>query len=219
MLAAATEDGLRAWELVVRPVGVGEPTIVARELFADPGHARNLQFHPSGKWLGFQGTVRRDGQDLGGSFVRGLDPQLGPELADRHSYAVQTLGFVGDGQTLLNMDPDRILHFWDLQSRRSVRTLRTLAAGEFTSTYVGNLRVSPDGSKVAVANHNGLGVNIYDLASGRRLYSLPEEPGPVWWFAWHPDGRHLAVARSNGDISLWNLSAVEAVLAAAGLAP
>ena len=75
------------------------------------------------------------------------------------------------------------------------------------------------GSKVAVANHNGRGVNIHDLASGRRLYSLPDDQGSIWWLAWHPDGRHLAVARGNGDISLWNLTEVEAVLAQVGLAP
>ena len=80
-------------------------------------------------------------------------------------------------------------------------------------------RENPDGTKVAVVNYNGLGVNIYDLASGRRLYSLPDEPGSLWWLAWAPDNRHLAVSRSNGDISLWILTAVEALLAQAGLAP
>ena len=216
-ILVAGGDGLRAWELV--PRGATGPPLEARRLFSDPGYSRNLQIHPTGKWIAFEGTLRRNGQDVSGSFLRGLDPPNEPELADRYTWAVQTLGFADGGRTLLSRDPQRTLHFWDLQSHRIVRKLTTLTTGESGSTYVGNFRVSPDGSKVAVANHNGLGVNIYDLASGQRLYSLPDESASIWWLAWAPDNRRLAVARGNGDISLWNLTEVEAVLAKAGLAP
>jgi WD40 repeat protein len=215
----AAGDGLRAWQLLARPPDSTGPTLEARHLFSDPGSPRNLQIHPTGNWIGFEGTIRRDGQTVDGSFVRGLDPHSEPELADRHTCAVQTLGFLNNGQTLLNRHLDRTLHFWDLQTHRIVRTLPTLAAGESASTYVGNLRVSPDGSKVAVANHNGLGVDLYDLVSGRRLYSLPDEAGSIWWLAWAPDNRRLAVSRANGDISVWNLTEVESVLGKAGLVP
>jgi WD40 repeat protein len=97
--------------------------------------------------------------------------------------------------------------------------LPTLAANESSSSLVGNFRISPDGLKVALVNHKGLGVNIYDLVSGQRLYSLPDESGSIWWLAWHPDGHHLAVSRGDGDISLWDLKEVESVLAQAGLYP
>jgi tricorn protease-like protein len=76
-----------------------------------------------------------------------------------------------------------------------------------------------EAERQALANYNGRGVNIYDLASGRRLYSLPDDLGSIWWLAWHPDGRHLAVARDNGGVSLWNLTEMEALLAKVGLAP
>ena len=75
------------------------------------------------------------------------------------------------------------------------------------------------GGYEAVANYCGRGVNVHDLASGRRLYSLPDDPGSIWWLAWHPNGQRLAVARSDGDISLWNLTAVQAEMARVGLAP
>jgi len=210
---------LRAWELVSRSVRAAGPALEARQLFSDPGHFRNLQFHPTGKWVGFEGNLRRGQQDAGGSFIRGLDPRNEPELIDRHSAAVQTLGFADEGRSLLGMGRDRTLYFWDLQTHQVARTLPTLAAGESASTQVGNFRVSPDGLKVAAANHNGLGINIYDLASGRRLYSLPDEMGSIWWLAWHPDSRHLVVSRSDGDISVWDLTEVEAVLAKVGLEP
>jgi WD40 repeat protein len=47
---------------------------------------------------------------------------------------------------------------------------------------------------------------------------LPDETSVIWWLAWHPDGKRLAVARENGDISIWNLPEVEAAIAEAGLA-
>jgi WD40 repeat protein len=216
----AAGDGLRAWELVPRGSGGTGPPLEARQLFCNPGSFRNLQIHSTGKWIGFEGNLRRDGKDVGGSFIRGLEPGNEPELTDTHSAAVQTVGFANSSPNLLHMHiMDRTLRFWDSHSHRIVRTLPTLAAGESISTLIGNFRVSPDSSKVAVANHNGLGVNIYDLASGRRLYSLPDEPGSIWWLAWDPDNRRLAVSRSNGDISLWNVAAMEDVLKQAGLAP
>ena len=213
-------DGIRAWELKNSPRAIGVPSLDARLLFYEPGACRNLQMDPSGTWIGFQGGMRLNGRYLSGSFIRSMSPEAHLNLADSHQSAVQTLGFSAQDNTLVcwSMD-DRALRFWDPISRQIVRTLPTLARGESSSTYVGNFRVSPDGSKVAVANHSGRGVNIHDLASGRRLCSLPDDPGSVWWLTWHPDNRHLAVSRSNGDISLWNLQAVEALLAKVGLAP
>jgi WD40 repeat protein len=215
----AAGDGLRAWELRPRSVGATGPHLEAHQLFKAPGNFRNLQIDPTGKWVGFQGNLGRNGKELSGSFIMGLVSPSEPRLTGGPDWSVQTLGIADNGRTLLSMDGARTLHFWDLQSRRLVRTLPTLGLGESALTYVGNLRVSPDGSQVAIANHNGLGVNVYDLSSGRRRCCLPDETGSVWWLAWHPDGRHLAVSRGNGEISLWNLAEVEAVLAKAGLAP
>ena len=67
-------------------------------------------------------------------------------------------------------------------------------------------RVSPDGDRIAVAAPNLRGVFIHDLKTGELVHSLPDDPGSVWWLAWHPAGDRLAIARSNGHISIWNLS-------------
>jgi WD40 repeat protein len=64
-----------------------------------------------------------------------------------------------------------------------------------------------------MASHSGLGVDLRDPATGKSLYTLPEEPGAVWFLAWSPDSQRLAVSRANGDISIWNLKEVEAQLA------
>ena len=64
---------------------------------------------------------------------------------------------------------------------------------------------------------SGLAVDLWDPATGKLLYTLPEEPGSIWWLAWSPDSQRLAVTRANGDIAVWNLKEVEAQLAQLGL--
>jgi WD40 repeat protein len=219
ILVAAGTGGVRGWELVAAAAGSPGPALFARELFRDPGGARNLAFHPSGEWIAFEGTVRRDGKPFTGSFIRRLGDGEKLERFNTHNSAVQSLGIDAVGRTLVHMTSDRVFHFFDLQSHTSVRDLSSLSTTETSSTYILNFKISKDGSKVAVANHNGRGINIHDLASGRRLYTLPDDAGSIWWLDWHPDGRHLAVARGDGDISLWSLDEVESVLAEAGVGP
>jgi hypothetical protein len=162
-LLVAAGDGLRGWELVPRMADGAEPTLEARLLFREPGGMRNLQFHPSGKWIGFEGNVNLRGQGFAGSFVRGLNPDDEVRLVHRHGSAVQTLGVGANGGGLVHRDHGHALVFSVLGSPQSLRSMSTIAPGEVVSTYVGNFRISPDGSKVAVANHNGRGVNIHDL--------------------------------------------------------
>ena len=64
---------------------------------------------------------------------------------------------------------------------------------------------------------SGLGVDLWNPATGQLLYSLPEKAGAIWWLAWSPDSQQLAVAR--GEIAIWNLKEVEAQLAQLGLQP
>jgi WD40 repeat protein len=85
--------------------------------------------------------------------------------------------------------------------------------------YVPGICLSPDGTKLAVSLVSRPGVEIWDPRTGRRLYSLPDDNGSVWWLAWSADSDKLAVSRSNGDISVWKLPEIERVLAALGLKP
>jgi hypothetical protein len=57
------------------------------------------------------------------------------------------------------------------------------------------------------------------LKTGTRLYSLPDEPGTVYWLAWSQDSGRVAVARDNGKIAVWDLHTVDQILARLGLNP
>ena len=81
------------------------------------------------------------------------------------------------------------------------------------------LTLSPDGSKVAISSESERGVDIWDFKTGTRLYSLPDEPGTVYWLAWSQDSHRVSIARDNGKIAIWDLHTVDQILAGLGLNP
>jgi WD40 repeat protein len=74
-----------------------------------------------------------------------------------------------------------------------------------------------DGSKLAISSESERGLDIWDFKIGTRLYSLPDEPGRVYWLSWSRDGRRLAVARDKGKIAIWDRDAVGQILTKRGL--
>jgi YD repeat-containing protein len=60
-------------------------------------------------------------------------------------------------------------------------------------------------------------ITIWDFRTATWLYSLPDEPGTVYWLAWSPDSRRVAIDRDNGKITIWDLSIVGEILAKPGL--
>jgi|GEM_PF-4569303 WD40 repeat protein len=196
----------------------------------EKGWFRNLLFDPAGRWIAFAGYTSDTtvGPEI---LIRSFNPSIaGGAGPARSSRAVQSMGVLPVSHQIVftardedaqgnRVEGERTLHFLNPATRDIVRSLLLLAPGERSSTCISNLRFSPDGTRLAAANHDGRRVNLYNVASSRRLYSLPDDTGVIWWLAWHPDGRRLAVARESGDISVWNLPEVEAAIAEAGLAP
>ena len=211
---------VRAWEIARHTNAIAAESMGVRLVLEEKQFTagRNVQIDRSGRWLAYTGLNR----DAGRLFVGRADsPGSIVAAADGISGRVQTLQFVPGREELafLVATPEtRELRFLRLGDNQVVRQIPLLLPGERASTPIDNLRFSPDGNRLAIANGDGRSVDIVEVASGQRLYSLPDEPGVVWWLAWHPEGRRLVVARENGDISLWDLAAVEAALSVAGLA-
>jgi WD40 repeat protein len=87
----------------------------------------------------------------------------------------------------------------------------------FGGSYAMHIGLSPDGHWLATSSVTGRGVNIWDTASGQLVVPLPEEKHVVWCLAWNPDGRHLAVSRSNGALAVWDLASVRRQLSELGM--
>ena len=112
---------------------------------------------------------------------------------------------------------DRAVEFWEPETRKVTRRIPTLPPGKRATSFLANFVISANEKIFALSSRSGLGVDIWDLEAGALRYSLPEEPGSVWWVAWSPDSEHIAVSRSNGEVAIWSLKAVEASLMQLGL--
>jgi WD40 repeat protein len=144
-----------------------------------------------------------------------------PRSARSHvTGSVEGCGFTPDSRYLLaieasgaivTLDPktgDQIASFdvWQPQLGETAEGMRFMA-------------LSPDGSRLAVNSGSRLGVDIRDPKTGKVLYSLPEEARTVFWLAWSPDSRRLAVSRDAGDMAIWDLATIDQILARLGLEP
>lgn len=210
----ALGGGLRVWDLTSDPKNPTQLKISQN----GQGYTFNLQLDEAGQWFAFSRMSNRVSRLFFGQI--GSQFSVEPHEANQIQGYVQAIAFVpGRAQLAFTTEKagNRELHFLDLNTKQTVRKLPLLMPGEKSSSSVFNLRFSVDGARFASVSHDGRRVAIFDTVSGRRLYLLPSDDGAISWIAWHPNGKQLALARDSGDISLWNLPAVEKALADAGL--
>jgi WD40 repeat protein len=218
---AAIGNGLRVWELARIAPTFSTVTPTERTLLTETNGVANVVFNPSGTKVAYQGIVEASGVWPSGLYVRDLTPDSRAVLiATNHLGSfVQIQCFMPLSGALTFVTRERHVTVLDPDTGSVVRQFATLKPGETFSTYIGNIRVSPDESKLAMLTPSGLGVDLWDPALGKRLYTLPEEHGSIWWLAWSPDSRRLAVSRANGEIAVWELEEVEDQLSRLGLMP
>jgi len=73
---------------------------------------------------------------------------------------------------------------------------------EVGSTIVNGVAVSPDGKRAACASR-ACGVELFDLASGKRLASFRDHPVSARTVAFAPDGRSIAAGYYDGHLLIW----------------
>jgi len=132
----------------------------------------------------------------------------------------QCEAFTPDGHHLLVMDKSGEIVTMDVTTGERTSSFQ-VETPEIAASVRGTqlLRLSPDGSLLALSSASGIGVEIWDTKGGRRLYALREQSGAISWLAWSPDSRHLAVARDRGTCEIWNLDTIGQFLAKLELNP
>jgi WD40 repeat protein/DNA-binding SARP family transcriptional activator len=91
-----------------------------------------------------------------------------------------------------------IAKLWDAATGLELFTL-TAPAGA-NSQWV---TFSPDGTRVAVANTDGV-IRIWDVATGKQLLALNGHNGNVFRVAFSPDGRLIATSGNDAMIRMWD---------------
>jgi WD40 repeat protein len=218
-LLAAVGGGLRVWNLteLIQPTPGGANPL----LFAETNGLSAVVFDPLGQRVSFSDV--KSWQPFNSGTIRTLEME--PESISRvvatnsHDNFVQGHGFLPKSGALAYVSEDREITVIEPATGQVLRSFPTRAPGDATPFTAKNLRISPDESRLALASVSGLEVELWDPATGKFLYSLPEEPGTIWWLAWSPDSQQLAVSRAHGEIAIWNMREIEAQLAQLGLVP
>jgi WD40 repeat protein len=211
-------DGIELWAIDRREEGGRAENLRATFVKSVGNSAWSLGFVPDGKSLAF---VDRDAAAV---CLWKLD-----EPAARRPFATeliqtignpQSLGFTPDSRRMLTVDRTRAVVTLDVETGEPVFSFRTVDSKR-TPTWTGyaSICLSPDGTKLAMVSATGRSVDVWDPATGRLLYPLPEQEATVYWMAWSPDNHRLAISHSSGDIAIWNLLEVEQVLAKLELNP
>jgi WD40 repeat protein len=193
---ADTGRGLRLFKLQPPAEGSSSAAWSASLLSSlAAGAERDLAFDPSGKWLAYVG--RLDSQNSG-TYILNIRDSTQPILIATNRWApVQHHCFTPRSGQLAYLTNERAIEFWDPETSKVTRRIPTLPPGEDATTFLANLTISANERMFALSSRSGLGVDIWDLETGTLRYSLPEEPGSIWWVTWSPDNQHIAVSRSN----------------------
>jgi serine/threonine protein kinase/WD40 repeat protein len=170
----------------------------------------SLSFSPNGRSVSFSEKYSKlylwDFDRTNSAYAVGEDFDIG----------VQCSSYTPDGDKLLVVGDHEIVTL-DAATGQKISSFRIQEAKAPPAIQMSSL--SPDGARLAVTTSNARGVNLWNPKTGRLIYPLPEDNGAVYWLAWSPDGRCLAVARNNGSIAIWHLDIVGRTLAQLGLNP
>jgi WD40 repeat protein len=198
LVSAGTDGTVRIWDATPAE-GEPDPGYLTT-LRGHAGAVNNVAFHPTDPHLlasaGADGTVRL--WDAGtGRPQRTLRP---------NDKGIAGLAFSPDGTRLAAAVHDRTARLWD------TTTWQEVPPSPLASSSGGvSVAFSPDGRLLASACNARRSLHIWDAATGKLTRELPNQ-----WVhtcvAFHPDGRHLALANVDGTVRVWDVTTGEEVV-------
>lgn len=105
--------------------------------------------------------------------------------------------FSPDGKTLVERR-SRQLRFWDLKTRRLVRTVQSDSSGWRMPAF------SPDGKTLVDLSRDGQEVVLIDVATGKKLEILPGHQRTVLEVVCSRDGKRAVTLSTDNTLRLWN---------------
>ncbi len=139
----------------------------------------------------------------------------------KHADAILDIAFHPDGHLLATCSYDTQIKITDLKLRRRGEPAKGISKGEETtgevltikehSDAVYGIAFSPDGKQLASCSADRA-VKVFDVATGKLLYTLGEATDWLYTVAWSPDGKYLASGGVDKSIRVYRPGAAGAKL-------
>ena len=126
-----------------------------------------------------------------------------------HTAGLVSPAFSPDGTLLATTSLDGTARVWDVQSGEELQTLSH-------SGLTGGLAFSPDGSRLAIADHDAYAVKVWDTTTWLEFITLTGHIEGLNDVVFNPDGSRLATASSDGTAKIWDAESGEELLTLEG---
>ena len=134
-----------------------------------------------------------------------------------HLAKISDVIFTPDGRSLISASNDKLIRVWDLETGKTVRTLRgQIGAGSEGKIYA--MALSPDGQWLAAGGYLGKRtgsdgcislecgkIRLYNFSNGELVTLLKGHTRVVYSLAFSPNNRYLVSGSADKNAIIWNL--------------
>ncbi len=171
------------------------------------GRVTKLAYDARGRWLA---VAHGESGKSGIVTLYPLQKGNGKRELATHKDAIYALAFSPDGKTLATAGYDRLIHLWEIPEPTVPTTTSTPIKPRLTlkdhSDAIYGLAFHPDGALLASVSADRA-LKVWDVATGKRLYTLADATDWLYSVAWSPDKEHLAAAGVDRSIRIWKADA------------
>ncbi|GLU20307.1 hypothetical protein SLE2022_365140 [Rubroshorea leprosula] len=160
---------------------------------------RAVAFNKSGSMLAAAGD------DEGIKLINTIDGSIARVLKG-HKGPVTGVAFDPNGEYLASIDSIGTVIYWELQSGRTLFTLKGIAPNTGSDTSIMNvLSWSPDGETLAVPGLKN-DVVMYDRDTAEKVFSLRgDHVQPICFMSWSPNGKYMATSSLDKQVLIWDV--------------